>query len=265
MKVGLEIHQQLVPRKLHCRCPVELTETVQGAVERRLRVASGEELGVDPAAEFQAARESIFRYEWGPSNCLVDLDEEPPNELDPDALDVALTMALLLHARPVDEIEVMRKIVVDGSNTTGFQRTSLIAMGGYVEVEGRRFAIQSVCLEEDAARKVSDRDGVVTYRLDRLGVPLIEISTQPEMTSGEEARRVAEEIGSLLRSTERVRRGIGSIREDLNVSVDGGHRVEIKGAQELRLLPEYVEREGDRQRMLLTLRDSLRARQATDP
>ncbi len=265
MKVGLEIHQQLAPRKLHCRCPVELTETVQGTVERRLRVASGEEMGIDPAAEFQAARESVYRYEWGPSNCLVDLDEEPPTELDPDALDVALTMALLLHARPVDEIEVMRKIVVDGSNTSGFQRTSLIAVGGYVEVEGRRIALQSICLEEDAARKVAETEGIVTYRLDRLGVPLIEISTQPEMESGEEARRVAEEIGALLRATERVRRGIGTIREDLNVSIEGGCRVEIKGAQELRLLPEYVEREAARQKMLLAVRESLRGRGATAP
>ncbi|MHB1434719.1 MAG: Glu-tRNA(Gln) amidotransferase subunit GatE [Thermoplasmata archaeon] len=265
MKVGLEVHQQLASRKLHCRCPVELTETVQGTVERRLRAAHGEEQGVDPAAEFQAAREPVYRYEWGPSNCLVDLDEEPPIELDPDALDVALTMALLLHARPVDEIEVMRKIVVDGSNTSGFQRTSLIAVGGYVEVEGRRIALQSICLEEDAARKVTEKDGVVTYRLDRLGVPLIEISTQPEMASGEEARRVAEEIGALLRATERVRRGIGTIREDLNISVDGGRRVEIKGAQELRLLPEYVEREADRQRMLLAVREALRERGATAP
>jgi len=265
MKVGLEIHQQLAPRKLHCRCPGELSETVQGAVERRLRAAHGEEQGVDPAAEFQAARELVYRYEWGPSNCLVDLDEEPPIELDPDALDVALTMALLLHARPVDEIQVMRKIVVDGSNTSGFQRTSLIALGGYVEVEGRRIAVQSICLEEDAARRVTENDGVVTYRLDRLGIPLIEISTEPEMSSGEEARRVAEEIGALLRATERVRRGIGTIREDLNISIDGGRRVEIKGAQELRLLPEYVEREAERQRVLLGVREALRRSGATAP
>jgi glutamyl-tRNA(Gln) amidotransferase subunit E len=265
MKVGLEIHQQLATRKLHCRCPAELSETVQGSMERQLRAAHGEELTVDPAAKFQAARNLTYVYEWGPSNCLVDLDEEPPREIDADALDVALTLALLLHSRPVDEVVVMRKIVVDGSNTSGFQRTSLVAVGGYVEVDGRQIPIQSICLEEDAARKVGEQEGRVTYRLDRLGVPLIEISTMPEITTGPEARRVAEEIGALLRATERVRRGIGSIREDLNISIEGGRRVEIKGAQELRRLAEYVEREAERQRTLLAVREALLQQNARPP
>jgi glutamyl-tRNA(Gln) amidotransferase subunit E len=262
VKAGLEVHQQLATGKLFCACPAELTETVDGAFSRRLRASTGEGGSVDPAATFQASRELLYRYETGPSNCLVEMDEEPPRPIEPAALDTALTLALMLGAQPVSELEVMRKIVVDGSNTSGFQRTALVATGGHLEVGGRTYRIDTICLEEDAARKVGDGKGEVTYRLDRLGIPLIEVATGPEITSGPEARAVAEEIGALLRATQRVRRGIGTIREDLNVSVEGGRRVEIKGVQELKKIHEYMDREAARQGLLLRVRDELRLRHA---
>ncbi len=262
MKVGLEVHQQLAGAKLHCACSTELSEAVEGSVVRRLRPAGGEERTVDAAAAFQASRGLSYRYEIGPSNCLIELDEEPPRPLNEEALDTALTVALLLGCRPVDEVEVMRKIVVDGSNTSGFQRTALVAVDGALEVDGRRHAILSVCLEEDAARKVGEADGELVYRLDRLGIPLVEIATGPDIASGAEARAVAQEIGALLRSTRKVRRGIGTIREDLNVSTEGGRRIEVKGVQELRLIDTYVEQEAARQELLLRVRDELRARGA---
>ena len=265
MKAGLEVHQQLAVGKLFCACPAELSEEVTCAFTRSLRAAGGENRAVDPAAAFQAARGLVYRYEAVPSSCLVEMDEEPPHPLNERALDTALTLALLLHARPVDEVEVMRKIVVDGSNTTGFQRTALIAVDGRLELHGRRYSIPSICLEEDAARKIRESPGEVTYRLDRLGIPLIEIATGPEITSGAEAREVAEEIGALLRATRRVRRGIGTIREDVNVSAEGGHRIEVKGVQELRLIHEYVDREVARQKQLLGVRDELERRRAEVP
>ncbi|MFY9716494.1 MAG: Glu-tRNA(Gln) amidotransferase subunit GatE [Thermoplasmata archaeon] len=262
MKVGLEVHQQLATGKLFCRCPAELSEETGGAFVRRLRPASGEDHRIDIAAQFQASLGRRFVYETGPANCLVEMDEEPPHPLDPAALEVALSFALLVGARVIDEISVMRKIVVDGSNTSGFQRTALVAVGGSISVDGRAYSIQSICLEEDAARKVRESDGEVVYRLDRLGIPLVEVATGPEITSGPEARRVAEEIGALLRATRRVRRGIGTVREDLNVSTEGGHRIEIKGVQELARIREYVDREEQRQRTLLAVRDDLRGRSA---
>ncbi len=265
MKVGLEVHQQLAGAKLHCGCPTELSETVEGSILRRLRPSVGEEHVVDAAAAFQAARRLTYRYELGPSNCLVEMDEEPPRPLNEEALDAALSVALLLGCRLVDEIEIMRKIVVDGSNTSGFQRTALVAVDGTVEVAGRRHAILSVCLEEDAARKVGERDGELVYRLDRLGIPLIEIATGPDIASGAEAKEVAQEIGALLRATRKVRRGIGTIREDLNVSTEGGRRIEIKGVQELRLIDSYVEKEVARQEFLLGLRAELQQRAARVP
>jgi glutamyl-tRNA(Gln) amidotransferase subunit E len=262
VKVGLEVHQQLSTGKLFCRCPAALSEETAGGFVRRLRPASGEDRRVDVAAAFQASLGRSYRYESGPSDCLVEMDEEPPHPLDPEALDVALTFALLVGARPIDEIAVMRKIVVDGSNTAGFQRTALVAVDGTLSLGGRDYSIQTVCLEEDAARKVRETAGEVVYRLDRLGIPLVEVATGPDITSGEEARRVAEEIGALLRATRRVRRGIGTVREDLNVSIEGGHRIEIKGVQELGMIREYVEREEGRQRVLLAVRDELRRRNA---
>ncbi len=265
MKSGLEVHQQLATGKLFCNCPAELSEEVRGRVLRRLRATGGENHAIDPAAAFQASRDLRFVYEVVPSSCLVELDEEPPHGLSKAALDVALVMAQLLHARVLDEIEVMRKIVVDGSNTAGFQRTALVAVDGHLEVRGHTISIPTVCLEEDAARKTGETAGEVTYRLDRLGIPLIEIATGPEITSGAEAREVAEEIGMLLRTTGRVRRGIGTIREDVNVSTEGGARVEIKGVQELRLLERYAELEERRQRFLLDLREKLRSRGARPP
>ncbi|MGD1099976.1 MAG: Glu-tRNA(Gln) amidotransferase subunit GatE [Thermoplasmata archaeon] len=265
MKAGLEVHQQLAVGKLFCACPADLSEEVTDAFTRSLRAAGGESRAVDVAAALQASRGLVYRYEGGPSSCLVEMDEEPPHPLNEAALDAALTLALLLRARPVDEIEVMRKIVVDGSNTTGFQRTALVAVDGELEVRGRRYTIPTICLEEDAARKVRESPGEVTYRLDRLGIPLIEIATGPEIVSGAEAREVAEEIGALLRATRKVRRGIGTIREDVNVSIEGGHRIEVKGVQELRLIQEYVDREVARQTFLLKLRDELGRRHARVP
>lgn len=265
MKAGLEVHQQLAVGKLFCACPADLTEEVTEAFTRSLRASGGESRAVDVAAAFQASRGLVYRYEAGPSSCLVEMDEEPPHPLNEAALDTALTLALLLHARPVDEIQVMRKIVVDGSNTTGFQRTALVALDGRLEVGGRQYSIPTICLEEDAARKVRESPGEISYRLDRLGIPLVEVATGPDITSGAEARAVAEEIGALLRATRRVRRGIGTIREDVNVSIEGGHRVEIKGVQELRMIQEYAEREVARQGFLLELRDELKRRLARVP
>ncbi len=259
--VGIEIHQQLDTRKLFCDCPSCLVEEEGASFQRRLRPTQSELGEIDRAALVQAERRMRFRYQAPPSaSCLVEADEEPPHRASPEAVDVVLTVAALLGARPVDEIHFMRKLVIDGSNTSGFQRTALVAMDGFLEVNGRRISVDSFCLEEDAARKVETNGSEVTYRLDRLGIPLIELATGPDMHSPEEVREVAQRIGSIMRATRRVKRGIGTIREDVNISIPGGARVEIKGVQELRMLPVYVEKEVERQRSLLTIRDMLLSR-----
>lgn len=265
MKAGLEIHQQLSTGKLFCECPSDLVDDVHGEFARRLHATAGETGAADRAAQAQSARKLLFRYQLSPHSCLVEADEEPPHGINPRAMDVALTLAELLGARVVDEVQVMRKIVVDGSNTSGFQRTALIAVDGKLEVGAKSYSIASICLEEDAARKVSEAPGEVLYRLDRLGIPLLEIATGPDITEGAEAREVAETLGALLRATRRVKRGLGTIREDVNVSIEGGARVEIKGVQELRWIAQFVENEVERQKLLLRVREELRGRGAPEP
>ena len=263
IKVGIEIHQQLSTGKLFCSCDSSLVDEQRGEFVRRLRPTQSEMGEIDKAALEEAERALHFRYESVDCSCLVEADEEPPHDANKLAIEAALEMSLLLDAKPVDEIHFMRKIVIDGSNTCGFQRTALIATDGAMNIAGKRISILSICLEEDAARKMSEDGSEVTYRLDRLGIPLIEIATGPEISTPDEARQAALRLGTLLRATRKVRRGIGTIREDLNISIPSGARVEIKGAQELKLLPVYVDMEARRQLALLDIKDTLRQRGAS--
>ena len=262
IRSGLEIHQQLDTGKLFCSCSSGLTEKVFGRVTRKLRVSSSEMGETDYAAQWQSSRDQTFEYEVTENSCLVDLDEEPPHAVNADAISIGLKVAFLLHSSPVNEIHFMRKIVVDGSNTSGFQRTALIALGGYVDVGAKRVRIQSVCCEEDACRKIEQDGSKVVYRLDRLGVPLLEIATEPDIDSPELLKETARRIGMLLRATGRVKRGIGSIREDINISVPGGARVEVKGVQELEMLPRIALNEARRQKLLIEAAEILKSRGA---
>ncbi|MHA1964323.1 MAG: Glu-tRNA(Gln) amidotransferase subunit GatE [Candidatus Thorarchaeota archaeon] len=265
LMVGLELHQQLnTERKLFCHCPTVIRdEKPDGTFVRRLRPTQSEMGEIDPAALFEFQRQMRFCYEYyNDTTCLVEADEEPPHDLCEEAVDICLTMATFLNSRPVDEIHPMRKIVIDGSNTTGFQRTTIIANGGEVIVEGKTIGIQTICLEEDAARKIADdeKNNMRIYRLDRLGIPLIEVATDPDIRTPEEAQEVALALGLLLRSTGSVKRGLGTIRQDVNVSIKDGAIIEIKGFQQLDMLSTLVELEAQRQEKLLEIRDTLKTR-----
>ncbi len=261
VKCGLEIHQQLNTKKLFCDCDSELSDEVLYTFERVLRPTQSELGEIDKAALEESMKKRRFVYQVTPNSCLVEADEEPPHQLNRNALEIALKVALMLHAKIVDEIHVMRKIVIDGSNTSGFQRTTLIAVDGYLDTSFGRVRIPTICLEEEAARKIEEKEGAVVYRLDRLGIPLIEISTSPDMKSGEEVKEVAERIGYILRATKRVRRGVGTIRQDINISTGQG-RVEIKGASRLNMIPRWVNNEIERQEMLKEIAEILKKRDA---
>lgn len=267
LKVGLEVHRQLdTQHKLFCDCPTILsTKPPTITFVRRLRPTQSELGQLDPAALFEFHKGRMITYEADPeTTCLVELDEEPPHPLNQEALEVALTISLLVNAKPLDEIHVMRKVVIDGSNTTGFQRTSVIALDGRLVVDGKEVPVQQVTLEEDAGRKTGETKDSVLFRLDRLCVPLIEISTGPVIASPEEAGKTALAIGRVLRATKKVKRGLGSVRQDLNISIKQGALVEIKGVQELELVSQVVEYEVQRQLSLLGIRDELRQRNVKD-
>jgi Glu-tRNA(Gln) amidotransferase subunit E-like FAD-binding protein len=247
-KAGLEIHQQLDTNKLFSHAPSILkSDKPDKIIVRKLHVVAGESGEIDEAAKYQASLDKEFVYEiHNGSTSLVELDEEPPHEINEEALKISLQIALLLNCKIQPLTQIMRKTVIDGSNTGGFQRTVMIARDGWIDSSYGRVGIDSVCLEEDSARKIKEEEGRVFYRLDRLGIPLIEIATAPDIKNPEQVKESALKIGEILRSC-KVKRGIGTIRQDVNVSVSKGDRVEIKGFQDPSMMVQTVNKEIERQ------------------
>ena len=259
LKAGIEIHQQLNTReKLFCHCPTCLRKFDEHDKEffRYLRATESELGEIDAAAKEEMKHERMFCYYGYDTTCLVEYDEEPPAPLNPEALELSCIIARLLGMTPVDQIHTMRKLVIDGSNTSGFQRTALIAVDGLLPNGGK---IETICLEEEAAQRV---EGDI-FSLDRLGIPLVEITTSPCMKTPDEVRQIAGYLGMVLRSTGRVKRGLGTIRQDINISIRQGARVEIKGVQDLDLIAEMVDREVRRQNCLVEIREELLKRGAS--
>lgn len=265
LKCGIEIHQQLDTHKLFCPCPSILKQSEPDLrIKRKFKAVSGESGMIDEAASFEQARDKEFIYEfYKESNCLVELDEEPPHEINQDALKIVLQIAMLLNMKIFPIIQVMRKTVIDGSNTSGFQRTALIANNGFIEIElekekdmkeaeKKKIGIQSLCLEEDAARIIKQDEKETIFRLDRLGIPLVEIATYPDISTPEEAKLVALKLGEILRAC-KVKRGIGTIRQDVNMSINKTNwvRFEIKGVQEPWLIEQTIYHEISRQLQLI--------------
>ena len=266
---GLEIHQQLATDKLHSRMPSELFDYKIDEIpadwnrsKRKLRASEGEGGRKDVAARFEQRRNRSFEYVQTPNAGLIELDESPPEGHDTDAVDVVLTMAAMMDAKPIPSLQAMRKTVVDGSNTSGFQRTTLVATGGSIETDSGSVGVDLISLEEDSARKLdtilSEGGETVVYTLDRLGMPLVEVATAPEVRSPDHAKQTAESLGRLLRYTRLVRRVLGAIRQDLNVSIACGDRVEIKGCQDLDWIPRIIRLEMARQLHFYRLANELR-------
>ena len=249
-KAGLEIHQQLDTHKLFCKCPSVLrSDEPEFEVRRRLHAVAGESGEIDVAVKHEVEKDKEFVYQGYDSTCLVELDEEPPHLINSEALRTGLHVAMLLNCEILPIAQIMRKTVVDGSNTSGFQRTVLIARNGWVETSLGRVEINALLLEEDSARPSSDLgdENIRIWKLDRLGVPMLEIATEPDIKNPEHAKETALLIGDILRSC-KVKRGIGTIRQDVNISIEGHPRVEIKGFQDPKMMIKTVELEVERQK-----------------
>ncbi len=252
LKSGLEIHQQLDTSKLFCNCPSYLrTDEPHFSVRRKLHAVAGEEGEIDEAVKHEVALDREFIYQgYYDTTCLVELDEEPPREINEAALNEVLKIALLLNCEIYPVTQIMRKTVIDGSNTSGFQRTVLIAHDGFVETSFGKVKIDALFLEEDAARLGSEGEEAdektKIWKLDRLGIPLVEIATGPNMNTPEQTKEAALKIGEILRAC-KVKRGIGTIRQDLNINIKGHGRVEIKGFQDPKMMVKTVDFEIERQ------------------
>ncbi|AUG46697.1 glutamyl-tRNA(Gln) amidotransferase subunit E [Haloarcula taiwanensis] len=263
---GLEIHQQLdTATKLFCDCPTTTREPEESerSFTRYLHPTKSELGEIDEAALEESMVDREFEYLAYDTTCLVEEDDEPPHRVDREAMETTLEIAQLLDMSVVDQVNVMRKIVVDGSNTTGFQRSMLVANDGAIETSAGPVGIEDILLEEESCQRVEETDDGVRFSLDRLGIPLVEIGTKPDISSPEQAREAAERIGMLLRSTGKVKRGLGTIRQDVNVSIAEGARIELKGVQSLDDIDDLVRNEVRRQVELLDIAEKLTARDAS--
>jgi len=263
LKSGLEIHQQLLTeRKLFCRCPAGLYTTDHDVeILRHMRPTLSEMGEYDGTAlmEFKTRKEIIYQLN-DDSVCTYEMDDAPPFELNRQALDQATAIAMLLGCKIVGEIHITRKQYLDGSIPTGFQRTTIVGVDGVIPFRDREVRIRQLALEEDSCREVSDVGHVRTYRTDRLGMPLIETVTEPDMRTPEEVAAVGQILRRLVRVTDHVRTGSGAARQDVNVSVTGGTRIEIKGVSSLRAIPRLVHNEALRQRSLVGIQGELKRR-----
>ena len=251
-KSGLEVHQQLdTRRKLFCNCPCILRkEDPDFEISRRLHAVAGESGKIDIAAQHQKELDKEFIYQgYNDNTCLVELDEEPPHKINKESLKIAVQLGLLMDMKILPITQIMRKTVIDGSNVSGFQRTVMVARDGFIKTSQGKVGIDYLYLEEDAARIVERSDKKEIYKLDRLGIPLVEIVTAPDVKNPEHAKEVALKIGDILRSC-KVRRGIGTIRQDVNISIRGEKRVEMKGMQNMNIFIKAIENEVDRQKKL---------------
>jgi len=267
LKCGLEIHQQLDTKlKLFCRCPSKLQGTREPDfnISRYMRPVLGEMGTYDKAMLTEYEKGMSIIYEgYNDVICTYELDDTPPFEVNDEAREIAIQIASLLNANIIEEMHVCRKNYLDGSVPCGFQRTMILGTDGYVQLEnGKKIGINILSLEEDAARKIKTEDKTNYYRLDRLGIPLVEVTTDPDINSPEECRETAERIGLLLWST-KVKKVLGSIRQDINVSIKPGTRIEIKGVQKLDWIPILIKHEISRQLKLVEIKAQLAERKIT--
>jgi glutamyl-tRNA(Gln) amidotransferase subunit E len=266
LKCGIEIHQQLEGKKLFCSCPTILRDDLpKHTIKRKIRASAGESGKVDIAAAQEQIKNKTFIYQGYDTTCLVELDEEPPHPINQDALNTVLQFSKLTDCKLSPIVQIMRKTIANGSITSGFQRTALIARAGSFEIldennKKKKIGITQINIEEDAARQIhkSKNKNEVIFRLDRQGIPLIEVTTDPDIRTPQECQNASKKIGMYLRSLPGVKRGLGTIRQDVNVSIKGGERVEIKGAQDLKTIPQLVDLEIKRQVELIKLKKELK-------
>lgn len=266
LKSGLEVHQQLLTaNKLFCRCPTGCySDDYDAEILRHMRPTLSELGEYDGTALMEKkTRKNIYYRIHSDTVCTYEFDDTPPFMIDDQAVDIAIELSLLLRLNMVGELHIARKQYLDGSIPTGFQRTGILGVDGWLPYKDRKIGVRQLSIEEDACREVSDVGHDRVYLTDRLGTPLVEVVTEPDMRTPQETADVCQIIRMLCRSTGKVRRGYGAAREDVNVSVRGGARVEIKGVPQISRIPHLIYNEAMRQCALLEIRRELKDRGVT--
>lgn len=261
-KCGLEVHQQLdTKKKLFCRCATGIYhdfDNYDAEIVRHMRPTLSELGEYDGTAlmEFKTKKQIIYRIK-NDSACTYEVDDTPPFLFNEEALSHAMQIALLLRMNIVGELHITRKQYLDGSIPTGFQRTTILGIEGEIPISNKKIRIIQFSIEEDSCREVSDIRHTRIYYTDRLGMPLCETVTYPDMLTPQEAAEAGQYIRFLARSSGKARVGIGAARQDVNVSVTGGTRVEIKGVAHIKWIPRLTHNEAFRQKALLDIKQKL--------
>lgn len=264
---GLEVHQQLLTKKkLFCRCPAGIYhdhDEFDAEVIRHMRPTLSELGEYDGTAlmEFKTRKNIIYRLN-NENACTYEVDDTPPFLINDEALEIALEITILSKFNVVGEVHITRKQYLDGSIPTGFQRTAILGVEGEIQLKNKKVRLIQLSIEEDSCREISDIGHWRIYKTDRLGMPLIETVTYPDMLNPDEVMEACDYIRFLNRSTGKVRTGMGAGRQDVNVSCKGGTRVEIKGVAHTKWIPELTHNECFRQWCLLLIKDELLKRVA---
>lgn len=259
---GLEVHQQvLTDKKLFCNCPAgvfQKADDYDAEIIRHMRPTLSELGGYDGTAlmEFRTRKNITYRIK-NKTACTYEVDDTPPFPINRQALERALKITLLSKFNIVGEVHITRKQYLDGSIPTGFQRTAILGVEGSIPLKNKTVRLIQLSIEEDSCREVSDIGHERIYRTDRLGMPLIETVTYPDMVNPDEVMEACNYIRFLNRSTGLVRTGLGAGRQDVNVSCRGGSRVEIKGVSHTKWIPDLTHIECYRQWALLQIRTKL--------
>jgi aspartyl-tRNA(Asn)/glutamyl-tRNA(Gln) amidotransferase subunit B len=217
---------------------------------------------------------TTFGAEPNTQTCPVCLGE--PGSLpvvNARAVEYAARIGVALHCRIAERSQFHRKNYFYPDMPKNYQISQYdepLCVGGWLDVdvdgESRRIGITRVHLEEDTGKslhvgatgRIHGADhSLVDYN--RAGIPLVEIVSEPDLRSADEARAYAEELRALLLAlgVSDAKLEEGSMRFDVNVSIrpvghaDFGVKVELKNLNSLRSLHRAVDYEAERQRRVL--------------
>ncbi len=221
MPIGLEVHVQLNTRtKLFCSCPVE---------------------------EEAEPNTNVCEI------CLGYPGSKP--KLNKRALELATKIAKALNCKIRPRILFSRKVYFYPDLPKNYQITqndTTLGYGGYIELSnGKKIRIRELHIEEDPAKIVEHKDNYILLDFNRSGTPLVEIVTEPDFENIDEVREFFKKLLAILDYLDAFDPNKGVIKADVNVSVEGGGRVEVKNVMGIKNIEAAINYELTRQREIV--------------